>query len=128
MSDIGQRLREIRKSRGLTQKDVADAIGVHELTIRRYEKDRKPTVAAVTSMAALFGVNPGYLLGVEDESGKSPVPQNPLNIVLTPQDVNLLKIIYNDPDGVDLVQDLTPEEGKILIELWKGLRKAKKRK
>lgn len=48
---------------GMTQKELADAIGVTDLTIGKYEKD--PLIAKgkeLTKMADLFGCSVDYLL------------------------------------------------------------------
>lgn len=40
MSTIGQRIREIRKSRNLTQRELADRVGINFTYLSRVENDR----------------------------------------------------------------------------------------
>ena len=66
---MGNRIREIRKAKGLTMKQLGDAIGLAESTISHYEKSRRqPPNDTVFKLADFFGVTVGYLLGVEDSS------------------------------------------------------------
>lgn len=52
MGSKRQTLAEIRKSRGMTQKELALAAGVGESTIQLWESDTKRTMAAsVTNLA-----------------------------------------------------------------------------
>ncbi|MBF8970178.1 helix-turn-helix transcriptional regulator [Streptococcus mitis] len=63
------RLKELRTEKKLTQKELADIIGVSKITILRWENDErqiKPDKAQ--ALADYFGVPVGYLLGY---SGKS---------------------------------------------------------
>ncbi len=72
--EFGDRLRRLRKSRDLTQQQVADAVGCTQRAMVYYEKDGKVPPAAITSkMAAFFGVS------VEDflESADAPDLKKP---------------------------------------------------
>lgn len=61
------RIKELRKSKGLTQEELADEINVTKLTILRWEKgDRTPKSDKAQQMAEFFGVSVGYLLGYDD--------------------------------------------------------------
>ena len=66
---IGQRIRDCRKHRNKTLQDVADAIGVQNSTISRYEKGqiRKIKLPVIEAIASYLGVNPEYLLGKDDD-------------------------------------------------------------
>lgn len=60
------RLKKLRKEKGLTQQELADKIGVTKLTILRWEKgDRVPKSDKAQQLADYFGVSVGYLLGFE---------------------------------------------------------------
>lgn len=37
---IGKKIKELRKQAGLTQPELAERVGVHETTIRRWEQER----------------------------------------------------------------------------------------
>ena len=60
----GNRLREVRKKRGLTQTELGELIGVGKSAICCYEKEtRNPTLEALIEMIHVFGVSADYLLG-----------------------------------------------------------------
>ena len=58
------RLREIRKSRKLTQQAVADHLGCSAVVYSRYETGtRQPSIEVILMLADYFGVTVDYLLG-----------------------------------------------------------------
>ena len=64
---LGKRLKELREERGLTQKQVADALKIHSVTYLHYEKgQREPPLSMLADMAKFFGESVDYLLGLED--------------------------------------------------------------
>lgn len=66
MKSFGDRLLELRRGTGLTQKQVADALDIHSVTYLHYEKDqREPPLELLVRMAAFFDVTTDWLLGVE---------------------------------------------------------------
>lgn len=65
---LGQRLKELREERGLTQKEVADALNIHSVTYLHYEKDqREPPLSLLADMAKFYGESVDYLLGLENQ-------------------------------------------------------------
>ena len=63
---LGERLKELRKEKGLTQKQVAEELHIHSVTYLHYEKsEREPPLSLLADMATFFDVTVGYLLGVE---------------------------------------------------------------
>ena len=65
MLDFGSRLKELRKAHGMTQKDLADKIGVTKSVISYYElQERSPSPYALIKLAHVFHVSTDYLLGV----------------------------------------------------------------
>ena len=64
MSDnFGDRLRKLRKKSGLTQEQLANLVGVHETTIRRWENEGdKPSIVYVSTLAKALGVSEADLL------------------------------------------------------------------
>lgn len=70
-------LKSIRKTRNLTQQEVADAISVERVTYARYENgSRTPPVDNVIRLARFFNVTTDYLLGLSDDpQGGNSVPQ-----------------------------------------------------
>lgn len=66
--DIGQRLREARKLRGISQEDMADALGIHRRTVSRFERGETWTISL-----DVFNRWTG-LLGFEFEVKSPPYP------------------------------------------------------
>lgn len=62
---IGSRLKSLRKEKHLTQKQVADRIGVAVNTVSAYESDaRYPPYDILLKLARMFHVSADYLLGL----------------------------------------------------------------
>ena len=65
---IGERLRMLRKKRGITQTELADVIGVKKSTISLYETGKSdPADEFKIAIAKYFGISLDYLIGVVDE-------------------------------------------------------------
>ena len=65
---LGERLKELRTEKGLTQKEIAKELHIHSVTYLHYEKsEREPPLALLAEMANFFEVSVGYLLGVEND-------------------------------------------------------------
>jgi methanogenic corrinoid protein MtbC1/DNA-binding XRE family transcriptional regulator len=67
MTDFAVRLRELRKLKGLRQKDLADSFGLAQTTIANYERKlRFPDEPTLGRFADFFNVSLDYLLGRSD--------------------------------------------------------------
>ena len=67
MFDFAERLKLLRKENGVTQKQLAESIGVTERAVRSYESGKmKPAFDAINSLADTFDVSADYLLGRTD--------------------------------------------------------------
>ena len=59
-----ERLKELRKNRGLTQADMATHLKVNRTTLTKYETgEREPDFSTLLSLASFFDVSTDYLLG-----------------------------------------------------------------
>lgn len=59
------RIKELRKQKGIGQKELAKSLGVTQQTISLYEKDsREPKLATWEKLADFFGVSVPYLQGI----------------------------------------------------------------
>ncbi len=68
MKDFSEILRELRKEKGLTQKNLAEALNMTERSIRHYEaKTHRPDVDILIRIARYFDVSLDYLAGLKDE-------------------------------------------------------------
>jgi transcriptional regulator with XRE-family HTH domain len=62
-----ERIKELRTSRGLTQKQLAKETGLSERGIQNYELgERVPTLQAAIALADYFDVSLDYLVGRSD--------------------------------------------------------------
>ena len=67
MEIFRKRLRELRKEKGVSQKEVAKVIGVVESGYANYEQGRtEPGLSMLVKLAQFFNVTTDYLLGLED--------------------------------------------------------------
>jgi len=61
---FSDRVRQLRKEKGLTQVELAKGINVSDSTIKRYETSvAEPTMTAIMTLADYFDVSTDYLLG-----------------------------------------------------------------
>ena len=66
MNDLPFRLTALRKERKLTQKEVAEALGLSRQTVSNWEKgDSEPSIGIIAKIASFFEVSTDYLLGHE---------------------------------------------------------------
>ena len=67
MPALVARLDELKTSRKLLQKQVAEGAGIPLRTYRRYENgEREPSASILISLADFFNVSTDYLLGRTD--------------------------------------------------------------
>lgn len=77
------RLKELRKEKKLTQKELADKINVSKITVLRWENgERQIKPDKAEKLADFFGVSVGYLLGYDDNNFEKQIRIDTLNNVL----------------------------------------------
>lgn len=65
---IGQRIRDLRKQKKMSQSELAKIIGVTQTTIIAWETGKaEPSSSAVANLADYFNVTTDYLLGRPEE-------------------------------------------------------------
>ena len=68
---LSKKLETLRRSKGLTQKDVADILKVNRTTYTKYETGvTEPNVSALKKLSEIFGVDMNSLLS-DDDFGSS---------------------------------------------------------
>ena len=66
MVEFGQRLRDLRKQKDLTQKQLGKLIGVQDSVISFYELgDRMPSPEVIVKLATVLHVSADYLMGLD---------------------------------------------------------------
>ena len=63
MATFGERVKELRKQRGLTQRQMAATFGVTERNYQRYEATDSPSNDTLVKLAKFFEVSTDYLIG-----------------------------------------------------------------
>jgi len=75
MSNLGERLRELRKRSGKTQKEFGELFGLSESAIGMYERNqRRPDYETLQRFASHFNTTVNYLLYGKTEN--NPLPQS----------------------------------------------------
>lgn len=65
--NFGERLKQLRLKKGLTQQEFADLMGVGRPTVAGYEtRGKQPDFEKLTWLSNFFNVSVDYLLGQED--------------------------------------------------------------
>ena len=68
MENFGEKIKTLRKEKGLTQKELANQIGQAQSTVAYWEQDKQePNISSLKKLCLLFSVSADYLLGLTDE-------------------------------------------------------------
>ena len=98
MATFNTRLLELRKQRGLTQSELADALEVNKQTISQYERGvRRPDFDTLCTLCDYFNVSTDYMLGKADRT---------LRYV---DHEGLARL-----DGTNITRTLTPDQSDLL--------------
>lgn len=112
MRDVGLRISEARKRRGLSQKILAERIGRSVASISGYEAETQlPPLDVLNDIANALNISMDYLAGNDDNcfiSGRS----------LTPDQADLLELLmveFTTPSNSG--SELSEQQMKILMKL-----------
>ena len=65
MEDLGKRLKEIRKEKGITQREASEKLGLTRNAYTNYEMGiREPSLDTFKKICQMFEVTSDYLLGL----------------------------------------------------------------
>ena len=99
---LSQRLRAIRLEHNLTQKNIADVLGVDRTTYTLYETGAtSPSPDTLYKLSRMYDVTVGYLMGVEENHPVRKLDKLPGQAVLSA--------------GTDPIAMLRPEEKRLLL-------------
>ena len=91
---VGQRLRELRTAAGMSQEDIADAVGVTFQQIQKYEKgSNRVSAGMVYKLAGLLGVPVATFF--PDQPGKDALVE-----ALSDENQRLRALIASAADGL----------------------------
>ena len=115
--EFKDRLKELRKRKGLSQVTLAEKLGLSKSTIGAYETgDISPSLEALNLIADFFNVDINYLLGKEDGS----------TYYLDPEAAELANEIANRSELkvlFDATRDISREDIEVVIRMLEGLKK-----
>ena len=101
---IGENIKSLRESRGLTQAQLGDAVGVSDKAVSTWESGkREPRMGAVEKLAAFFGLDKSELLfgaGYEKTAALAGDGLSPLDVKL----IELLRCLTEDQTRLLLAQ------------------------
>lgn len=89
---FGERVKELRKSKNLTQQKLADMINVTKVSICCYEKGtRTPNLETFVDLVEKLDTTPSYLLGMDKKIiSESKESSEPYVIVAKKEEVELI--------------------------------------
>lgn len=92
MVNMGNKLKNLRKQKRLTQKQVADRIGLAISAVSSYEAGtRYPSYDVLIKLARIYHVSTDYLLGMTDKKELDISGLNNEEVEAISQLVNILK-------------------------------------
>ncbi len=103
---VGERIKEARKKKNLSQQELGDLLGVSKVSICGYEKGlRIPTMENFLQLIDILDLSPDYLLGrdincISDQEEKYSVKLAKEDLAIIKEIKNnreLYKLIKNDP-------------------------------
>lgn len=99
-----KRIREARRAKGFTQKQLAEMVGVTESAISQYESGKKyPKGKTLIDISLALGTTVEFLL----EQTENPAPKKQSGV---------------RDDFFELLKDITPEEKKMLLAYYEWMK------
>jgi len=90
--NMGEKLKSLRNEKKLTQKQVADQIGLAISAVSSYESGtRYPSYDVLVKLASIFHVSTDYLIGMTDTRNVDVTGLNDSEIELISQLVDMLR-------------------------------------
>ncbi|ANS52492.1 hypothetical protein BT246_72020 (plasmid) [Bacillus thuringiensis] len=101
---FGQRLKDLRREKKLTQQDIADVLGIEKSNISRFESGKQSLSSEnIIKTAKYFDVSVDYILGISDYKtiNKKKEEQIPKDVVELIKKINTLS-----PEKRQLIESL----------------------
>lgn len=123
MNITGERLRQLRENKQLSQGEVAKLIGVSRPAYVLYETGRSKPLRKIKELCALFNVTSDYILGNDINTSNTQVENKPKDLIklLEKEEYTLNGVLVNQEDK---------EKLKRIIEaaFWDAKEKNKRKK
>lgn len=99
--DIGEHIKKFREEKGLLQKQVASAVGVHPSNYSKIEKgEREPSIEVLDGLAKLFGVTIDQIVHLDENTPKEVIVED-----------------KTTTEQINLVQQLDEEDKKAVFRI-----------
>lgn len=120
---LKKRMRQLRHERGMTQKEVAEQLGIGVSTMTMYETGRRePNMETLIKIANFFDVSVDYLLGKTDARNEKEVISRAL--VDDPELYNFWKEL-NEREDLQLLfkqtRNMDPKDIRTIIKIIKAI-------
>lgn len=120
---LKDKIRELRKERGMTQKEVAERLGIGGSTMTMYETGRRePNMETLIKIADFFDVSTDYLLGKTNARNEKEVISRAL--VDDPELYNFWKKLSEREDLQLLfkqTRNMDPKDIRTIIRIIKAI-------
>ena len=114
MATFGERIKELRLKKGITQRQMADTFGITERNYQRYEVTDSPSNDTLLKLADFFEVSTDYLLGRADYKYRFKSTGN----ITTDTPIDVQSILDLDTDKMKRDLDNSSNEGQRLQVLF----------
>ena len=113
--ELNERIKRLRFSRSLTQKELSEMVGVSETSIKCWESgSKKPSAQKIILLCKAFGVSTDSLLGVNSNNTKE---NDVYNLLLTTSEKILIRNYRAlDNHGKTVVETVCELEKKRMVE------------
>lgn len=109
--EISERLKQLRKEKGLTQAQLAEEVGLSKSAIIQYEnKVRKPNFEALTKLEKYFMISPSYLAGKSNVKSLETDPVGTLNFNVLPRSITF-------PQTAKIIKKCIDNNMKVELEI-----------
>lgn len=115
-ASLSARIKELRTSMGLTQKDFAELINVSTVSVSSYETEAKsPSLDMIINIAQKCSVSIDWLCGLSDKKslGTSITTYDELFITF----INILETRYNEFDTTPIVDTVDADTENVVLTL-----------
>lgn len=114
---LGERIVEIRKDRGISQKELAEKLHISPTRLNYWEKDKRfPPIPMINAISAALQVDANYLIG-QSEIEKSPTPANTDMEDIKSHINSLFTQFLIEAGYIDAGSDISERDAAFLISL-----------
>lgn len=122
METLGEKIRKSRNVKGLSQKKLADLLGIQYQSVQDWERDKtKPSTGKLPKLCEILDVSSTWLLS--GKGAKYP-EEKKISILKSPAQYGLQS---ESRRCVELFEKLRPEPQKIIIKLMETLIKGNRK-